>query len=74
MYSGNTLSEDLCFRPVVLKVWSLTSSINVTWELVRKANARSRATLRPTESETLEWGPMICVEKALQVILMHNQD
>lgn len=74
MYSGNTLGEDLCFRPVVLKIGSLTSGINVTWELMRKANSRSRTSLGPTESETLECGPVMCVEKALQVSLMHNQD
>lgn len=42
------------------------------WELVRKAkaNSRSRPYPRTTESETLERDPLICIEKALQVIPM----
>lgn len=43
------------------------SNISITWELVRSAN--SWAHLRPTASETLEVGPVICF-KVPQMILM----
>lgn len=74
MYSGNTLSGDLCFRPVVLQVLIPNHWHPCHLGTHEKANSRSRTSLRSPESETLEWGPLICMEKALQVIPMHNQD
>lgn len=44
--------------PVAPKVWSQTSSTDITWELLRNAVLESH--LKPTESDVTEWGTGIC--------------
>lgn len=54
----------------VLKVWSMTSSFSINWDLVRNAN--SRAHFRPTETELWEWGrDTYVLTNLLHGFLMH---
>ena len=50
---------ELCSRLLVLKCGPCTSSISITWELVRKADSWPHP--QPIHSETLGVGPALCV-------------
>lgn len=53
------------------KFGACPSSISITLELVSGANFRPHP--RPTESETLAWGPEICVGEPSLMVLTHAE-
>ena len=67
------LNGTLSLKDWFSKCGPQTSRISSMWEFGRNIN--SSHTLpppRPTESETLGWGPAICVLTVLQMILLHT--
>lgn len=69
MWQGDSGQAGKATRTLPLKVWSWTSSISVTQELIRNKNSQPYP--RAIESEAVEVGPSYLRLISHQVIVMH---